>query len=748
VEPDSYENPDPTEQNRRQFMQRTGVASVAAAIGLGSQTTATAAIDENGEFESDPYTLGVASGDPLPESVIIWTRLAPEPLTASGGMSDRPVDIEWTVATDEAMTDVVTTGTATAEPADAHSVHVDASGLEPNTEYYYQFAAGGRKSPVGRTKTAPTPDTAIEEFRFAFASCQWWEEGYFTAHGYMAEDELDLIVHLGDYIYEYGIPADGGARDVSTPQEYRKEIETLDQYRLRYGLYKTDPDLRAAHASAPWLVTRDDHEVDNNWAGDVPEDPDSQSMEAFLERRAAAFKAYYEHMPFRMEQKPDGPDQKLYRNHTFGDLVEFNTLDTRLYRSDQACGDSFVAVDCEERFAEDRTILGDAQEQWLLDNLQRSEATWDVLANQLPIAKMDFKIGLFTGSDEGEGYRTDQWDGYVADQNAVFRAFEEDVRNPVVVTGDFHRNWANELMSPDSDEPIGAEFVGTSISSGGDGTDMDGFGEGVIAKNDNVRYYSGKRGYTRCTLTSDRWETEFRVVERVTEPSSPIRTDARFRVLDGKPGLQQPPTTLTAGSVAVRNAKAATVPVAARWLPDGFAGAEVTVSVTDPEVATIRGVTVDDTFGLSETDVGDGGTAATARLVDVDDAVPSVPGGTDVELFSLTLEGGAAGTTDLEIGVDRLDNDAGTTVETRTYPGVVVVGPPPVGDGTSAPADLDDDGRYEDLNGNGRLDYDDVTTLFEGFEDDSVRLNANAYDFNDNGELDYDDIVDLYERIN
>ncbi len=186
----------------------------------------------------------------------------------------------------------------------------------------------------------------------------------------MAEDELDLIVHLGDYIYEYGIDVSESPREKSLPQEYKKETTDLDTYRLRYGLYKSDPNLRAAHASAPWLVTRDDHEVDNNWAGNVPQDPDKQSTEAFIQRRAAALKAYYEHLPFRMEQKPDDASQKLYRYYEFGDLLDFNVLDTRLYRSDQACDDVFNKVDCAERFEEDRTILGDAQEEWLLENLR------------------------------------------------------------------------------------------------------------------------------------------------------------------------------------------------------------------------------------------------------------------------------------------------------------------------------------------------------------------------------------------
>ncbi|MEF8840406.1 MAG: alkaline phosphatase D family protein [Haloarculaceae archaeon] len=739
--------PDLTEQNRRQFMQRTGAAGVVAALGLSGQASA---VMEDGEFETDPYSLGVASGDPLPDSVILWTRLAPKPLEAGGGMPDEPVEVNWEVATDEAMTDVVGTGTATAKPAHAHAVHVDVKGLEPATEYYYRFGAGGKRSPVGRTKTAPAPDASPEEFRFAFASCQAWPDGFYTAHRYMAEDELDLIVHLGDYIYEYGIGANGGARNTPVPQAFRSETETLERYRLQYGLYKSDPDLRAAHASAPWLITRDDHEVDNNWADEVPQDPDKQTVEEFLKRRAAAFKAYYEHMPFRMAQKPEGPDQKLYRNYAFGDLVEFNVLDTRLYRSDQACDDAFNVVECRARFAEDRTILGDEQEAWLLENLRNSTATWDVLANQLPIARMDFNIPLFGGGDEEEeeGFRMDQWDGYVEDQDTVLRAFEEDAGNPIVITGDFHRSWANELRSPDDpSNPVGAEFVGTSVTSGGDGTDMDAFGSQVIADNDNVLYYGAKRGYVRCTVTPEVWETDYRVVEYVTEPGAPVRTDAQFTVEAGTPGLRTPPTTLGVGPVAVRNGAVGTMELTARWLPEGLSGGSITLSLSDPELASFTGVSAPESFGLSETTVGDDGDTATLRFADTERAVEAVAGGTDVTLASIDVRGDRAGTTDVEVTVNELDGDDGEGVETRTTPGVLVVGPPPVA-GNDAPGDLDGDGRYEDVNGNGRLDYDDVNTLFDGLDSDSVRLNEAAYDFNENRRLDFDDIVDLYREVN
>jgi len=522
-------------------MQVTGGAAALAVVGDASADSE--ATDDQGRFEDDPFSLGVASGDPLPDSVVLWTRLAPDPFDVGGGMPDRDVPVRWTVGTNPDLEPVVQTGTTMAEPEHAHSVHQVVEDLDPNTEYYYQFQVGDWRSPVGRTKTAPAPDSDVEEFDFAFASCQAWYDGFYTPYRHMAKDELDLIVHLGDYIYEYGIGPNGGVRKTSVPQDYRTEPKSLDRYRQQYGLYKSDPDLQAAHASAPWLITRDDHEVDNNWAGEVPQDPDEQTVQKFLRRRAAAFKAYYEHMPFRPAQQPDGPDQKLYRNYAFGDLVEFNVLDTRLYRSDQACGDVFNVTECQDRFAADRTLLGEEQQEWLVENLEESTATWDVLANQVPFAAMDFKRG------SEEGYRTDQWDGYVADQTTVKNAFEAHVDNPVVITGDFHSSWANNVKSAaDESKTIGAEFVGTSISSGGDGSEYDDwngdkegvFGKRVVRENENVKYNNNLRGYVRCRLTDDQWQTDFQVVDYVTRPGAPIRTDERFVLEAGSPGLRKP----------------------------------------------------------------------------------------------------------------------------------------------------------------------------------------------------------------
>ncbi|MFM8338099.1 MAG: alkaline phosphatase D family protein, partial [Opitutaceae bacterium] len=237
-------------------------------------------------FSADPFSLGIASGDPTPDGVVLWTRLAPRPLEPGGGMRPEPVEVTWVVADDEALTKVVASGSVVANPAWGHSVHVEVSGLRPDRWYFYQFRAGGVESPKGRNRTMPAADSRPERLRFAFASCQNFESGHYTVYQHMAREDLDLVVHLGDYIYE-------GAAHRGRPRVHNGgEIFTLEDYRLRYALYKSDPALRAAHAMAPWIVTWDDHEVANNYAGDIPDKP--ASRDEFLRRRAAAYQAYFE----------------------------------------------------------------------------------------------------------------------------------------------------------------------------------------------------------------------------------------------------------------------------------------------------------------------------------------------------------------------------------------------------------------------------------------------------------------------
>jgi len=443
--------------------------------------------------------------------------------------------VRWEVAKDEHFRRVVAKGTAQAKPASAHAVHVEVEGLRPGREYYYRFKTGTEISPAGRMKTAPRPDQDPSRFAFAMASCQMFEHGYFTPYKHMAQEDLDLVVHLGDYIYEHA-PRVFVGRDGNIRLHQGREIESLDDYRTRHAQYKTDVDLQAAHAAFPWVVTFDDHEVDNNWAADIPENTDgpNATREQFLARRAAAFQAYYEHMPLRRGARPIGPDMLAYRRLTFGRMAEFSALDTRQYRSDQACGDG-TRIDCAERLDPERTMTGPEQEQWLLKGLEDSRARWNVIAQQVFMGQRAFDPLL------PQRFSMDAWDGYKAGRDRLLtHAQSRRVPNPVVLTGDVHQSYVSDLKA-DFDNPnsatIGSEFVCSSISTTGNGTDDRN--ETLLETNPHLKFFEDRRGYMSCELTAQRWRTDVRVVPSVTTPDSPITTSASFEVINGAAGAQR-----------------------------------------------------------------------------------------------------------------------------------------------------------------------------------------------------------------
>jgi alkaline phosphatase D len=510
--------------SRRHFLATAGWL---AAASLWS-SRAVGALKQNVKLPDHPFQLGVASGDPAPDGFVLWTRLAPKPLEG-GGMPSEAVEVAWQVAEDEALTRVVAKGTTVANPDWAHAVHVEVQGLKPDRWYWYQFKAAGDTSPVGRARTTPELTATPSALKFAFASCQHFESGYFTAYEHMLKDNLDLVCHLGDYIYE-GSPGRNGVRQHAGPK-----LTTLDDFRLRHAQYKTDQHLQAAHAACPWLVTWDDHELEDNCAGEIS--AKGLTHEAFLQLRTNAYKAYYEHMPLRRSCLPKGPYMELYRRVAFGRLAEFNVLDTRQYRSDQPCGDG-TKPPCESMNDPAATLLGEKQEAWLMKNLARSPATWNVLAQQVMMARVDQ-----TGGDE-ESYSMDQWPGYEESRRKLLSFFRErKIANPVVLTGDIHSNWANNLVldaSDDDSHAVGAEFVGTSISSSGDGSAMlSGRRERVMIENPFVKFHNAQRGYVRCTVTPKTWQADFQVVDYVSKPGSPIHTAAAFVVEPGKPSLQK-----------------------------------------------------------------------------------------------------------------------------------------------------------------------------------------------------------------
>jgi alkaline phosphatase D len=368
----------------------------------------------------------------------------------------------------------------------------------------------------------------------SFVSCSQFEHGWFTAYRRLAEDRPDLVLHLGDYQYEYRrdtyVASTGNVRDHEGP-----ETVTLANYRQRHAQYKTDPDLQEAHAVAPWLAVWDDHELDNNWADEAHEKPQIPQPD-FLERRAAAFRAYYENMPLRATSKPQGIDMQLYRRLRWGDLVTFHMLDTRQYRDDQGCGDGF-RTDCPAAVDPVRSITGPEQEAWLIDGFNSSTARWDLLGQQVFFAQRD--------SNSGPAKRTsmDAWDGYVASRDRITRGWvDAGVRNPVVLTGDVHTHWANELKV-DYDDPtsqtVGAELVCSSITSGGDGADSDPARHPWAEWNPHLRFYNSLRGYVNTTITPDQMDVDFRCLPRVSQPGAEAFTRASFTIVDGEPGLHQ-----------------------------------------------------------------------------------------------------------------------------------------------------------------------------------------------------------------
>ncbi|QIR37115.1 alkaline phosphatase [Tolypothrix sp. PCC 7910] len=517
-----------TKAKRRGFLLGAGTVTAGAIASLWTHR-----VVAQPKFSGYPFSLGVASGDPLPDSVVLWTRLAPDPLNGDR-MPQVNVPVEWQVATDENMRKVVLGEVAIATPELAHSVHVDVRGLQPNRWYWYQFKVGNEVSPIGRTRTAPAIGTRLNQLNFAFVTCQKWEDGYYSAYRRLAEEDLDLVFHLGDYIYEYGIPATGGVRNVSLPEEFRKETNTLEQYRLRYALYKTDPDLQKAHALFPFTVTWDDHEVENDYTDEISENNDP--VKQFLKRRAAAYQAYYEHMPLREFSLPKGPDMQLYRRLTFGNLAEFSVLDSRQYRSDQPCSDGETPR-CPAALDPSKTMLGTQQERWLLDGLDRSQARWNILAQQVLMAELDHKIG------PGEIFWNDSWDGYPLARNRVLSHIaNRRISNPVAITGDWHSTFVNDLkLDFKANSPtIATEFVTPSISSNGDANVYGPYYGPMIPENPHIKFFDGdRRGYFRVNLNYERWQTDLRIVTTVSRPDAPVYTFASFVVENGRPGVQK-----------------------------------------------------------------------------------------------------------------------------------------------------------------------------------------------------------------
>ena len=482
-------------------------------------------------FAEYPFQLGVAAGDPLPDGFVIWTRLAPDPLAIGHGMPSAPVPVKWEVATNSGFGTVVQQGEAVARPELGHAVHVEVGGLEPGRPYFYRFIAGTERSATGRAKTAPAVGTAVERARFGVVGCQQFEQGFYTAHRRIAAEDLDFVYCYGDYIYE-GRGArtyTGSGGTIENPRKYLGgECYSLDDYRIRYAQTKMDTDLQSSHAAAAWFCTWDDHETVNNWVSDI--DPDGAPPEVFLLRAQAAAQAFYEHMPLRRSAFPRGATMQLYRQANWGRLLDLNFLDTRQYRSDQPCEDRW-ATTCAGVDAAGAQVLGEAQEAWLYRNLDRSDATWKVLAQQIMVMDLDRKEG------PDLGYNLDTWAGYsIPRERLLKRLKDRRIANTVVLTGDEHQNYAGELhldgRNPEG-APVASEFVTTSISSSGDGQDQRADGRRYLADNPFLKFNNAQRGYVVCDVTPERWQTEFKVLDKISERDGTLTTRATFTVAAG-----------------------------------------------------------------------------------------------------------------------------------------------------------------------------------------------------------------------
>jgi alkaline phosphatase D len=526
--------------SRRRFVQGAAAASALALLPAGRLAAQV-------RFGSQPFQLGVASGDPTPDGFVLWTRLLPEP-HEPGQLGQVIFEVEWEVAEDASFTRVVKSGRDFAPPHLAHSVHAEVAGLEPGREYFYRFRLGRYESPTGRALTCPAPGASPASLRFVTTSCAQLEQGFFSSYRYMADDRPDLIVELGDYVYENGY----GQRRVRLV--HQKESFTLDDYRRLYADYRLDPDLQAAHEACPWLVTWDDHEVDNDYAGLTSEHElcgGDEVRRSFPARRAAAYQAWYEHMPVRRSRLRGQGGLQVFGTIDWGDLARFYVLDTRQYRSVQACARAATPATCDteagrkllsigagggwrapsyepackqEMDDPSRTMLGAEQEAWLDGALGASRATWNLLAQGTPFAP------IYEGAPEALLLYTDGWSAYPAAKQRLLDALgRHRTRNPVVLSGDLHAFFVNDVLD-DRGRLAAVELVTTAACN--NNTDK----SKVLHLNPHVRYHEGTHsGYTRCELTPGGLRTEFVAIEDMRDPRTPRRVLATFEVAAGDP---------------------------------------------------------------------------------------------------------------------------------------------------------------------------------------------------------------------
>jgi len=524
--------------SRRIFLATASRLSALAALSSASSVRAQRGDIRNTDY---PFSLGVASGSPLPDAVVIWTRVLRDPLDAAA-MPAVAFSVRWEMAEDEGFRRIVAKGTASAAPELAHSVHVDVTGLQPGRWYWYRFMLGDAVSPTGRTRTAPAAASLPDALKLAVASCQHWEFGSYAAHRHITAAAPDLVAFVGDYIYEWG------PYQLQHPQGALRTHEsfTLAEYRARYAQYKTDRDLQAAHLAAPWIVTWDDHEVANDYGNDRDERLDPR----FIDRRAAAYQAFYEHMPLRLQlpKAGDFAHMRIYQRYDWGRLARFHVLDDRQYRAYHACqprgrgGSSSVMLrDCPALADPTRSMLGREQEQWLAQGLSSSQARWNILTQQTLMAQ-NSQLPILR---EGDGrFWTDGWDGYPTARQHLFDALHTSrASNPLILSGDVHSFFAADLnrnpsrpLSP-ANPVLATEFCGTSITSPSRPQTRT---EQYVRMNPGLKYgRSDKRGYMLLTVTPRDTTAQFLALDDVHDPHSAIARIAGFTVRSGEAGLHR-----------------------------------------------------------------------------------------------------------------------------------------------------------------------------------------------------------------
>jgi alkaline phosphatase D len=538
-----------------------GAAAGAGLAALPGTATTTAAHAAAAPRRAELFAHGVASGDPLPDAVVLWTRVTPTAEATPGSGAGPRVKVAWEVASDPGFRSIVRRGRFETGPARDHTVKVDVTGLKPARWYWYRFRYDGVTSRVGRTRTAPAADAQPGHLRFGVVSCANWQAGWFAAYRGLAQrEDLHAVLHLGDYLYEYapGEYGYGQSNQDIRPHDPPHEMVTLEDYRRRHAQYKTDPDLQDAHAMCPWIITWDDHEVTNDAWSDGAENHQEGEGD-YLVRRARAHRAFDEWIPARMDGTAAlGDGDRLYRRLQFGQLAELSMLDLRTYRSEQVHAPAPPAPWPDGEVSNpERTITGEQQMAWLKDSLTRDSAQWKLIGNPVMIAPVNFgdlpdelvdPVADVTGllPRNGAPYNLDQWDGYTADRTEVLRHVRDHgVRDALFITGDIHSGWACELpydastytgVNP-AEDSAGVEFVCSSVTSS-NLKDITGapprtasvaVEEGIKANNRHIKYLDfDSHGFSVLDLTAERAQMDWFVIGDRADKDTPITWSKSF----------------------------------------------------------------------------------------------------------------------------------------------------------------------------------------------------------------------------